>query len=167
VVLVSSYCCSAYRVSGPFRSLGTFYSSSFGGPVFHPIDDWKHPLLCLPYTGIASYETVTSGSLQQNLAGICNTVWVWWLIMACIPGWGSLWIVYPFILASNIVSITPFMDILLSILRRNEVSTHWSSFFLMLLCFTNCILGSLRFWANIHLSLSTYLVTSFVTGLPH
>jgi putative effector of murein hydrolase LrgA (UPF0299 family) len=53
--------------------------------VFYPIDDCEHPLLYLPGTGIASYETAISGSLQQNLAGICNSVWVWWLIM----GWIS------------------------------------------------------------------------------
>jgi hypothetical protein len=54
-VLVSSYCCSTYRVADPFSSLGTFSSSSFRGPVFHPIDDCEHPLLYLPGTGIASY----------------------------------------------------------------------------------------------------------------
>jgi hypothetical protein len=75
-VLVSSYCCSTYRVAGPFSSLGTFSSSSIGGPVFHPIDDCEHPLLYLPGTGIASQETAISGSCQQDLAGICNSVWV-------------------------------------------------------------------------------------------
>ena len=166
-VLVSSYCCSTYRVADPFSSLGTFSSSSIGGPVFHPIDDCEHPLLYLPGTGIASQETAISGSFQQNLAGICNSVWVWWLIMGWIPGWGSLWIVHPFVLAPNFVSVTPFMGILFPILRRNEVSTHWSSLFLIFLCFANCILGILSFWANIHLSVSAYQVTSFVIGLPH
>jgi hypothetical protein len=63
-VLVSSYCWSSYRVADPFSSLGTFSSSSIGGPVFHPIDDCEHPLLYLPGTGIASHETAISGSLQ-------------------------------------------------------------------------------------------------------
>ena len=166
-VLVSSYCCSTYRVADPFSSLGTFSSSSIGGPVFHPIDDCEHPLLYLPGTGIASQETAISGSFQQNLAGICNSVWVWWLIMGWIPGWGSLWMVHPFVLAPNFVSVTPSMGILFPILRRNEVSTRWSSFFLIFLCFANCILGILSFWANIHLSVSAYQVTSFVIGLPH
>jgi hypothetical protein len=80
-VLVSSYCCPTYRVAEPFSSLGAFSSSSIGGPVFHPIADCEHPLLYLPGTGIASHETVISGSFQQNLAGICNSVWVWWLTM--------------------------------------------------------------------------------------
>jgi hypothetical protein len=31
-VLVSSYCCSIYRIADPFSSLGTFSSSSIGGP---------------------------------------------------------------------------------------------------------------------------------------
>jgi hypothetical protein len=68
-VLVSSYCCSSYRVADPFSSLGTFSNSFFRRPVFHPIDDCEHPLLCLPGTGIA-----ISGSCQQNLAGVCNSV---------------------------------------------------------------------------------------------
>jgi hypothetical protein len=67
----------------------------------------------------------------------------------------------------EIASVIPFMGILFPILRRNEVSTRWPSFFLIFLCFANCILGILRFWANIHLSVSAYLVTSFVIGLPY
>jgi hypothetical protein len=69
-VLVSSYCCSSYRVADPFNSLGTFSSSSIGGPVFHPIDDCEHPLLYLPGTGIVSHETARRGFFQQNLASI-------------------------------------------------------------------------------------------------
>jgi hypothetical protein len=76
--------------------LHAFSSFSIGGPVLHLIDDCEHPLLYLPDTGIASYETAITGSLQQNLSGICNSVWVWWLIMGWIPKWGSLWIVHPF-----------------------------------------------------------------------
>jgi hypothetical protein len=49
--------------------------------VFHLIDDCEHPLLYLPGTGKASQETDISGSFQQNLAGICNSVCIWWLIM--------------------------------------------------------------------------------------
>jgi hypothetical protein len=166
-ILVSSYCCSTYRVAGPFCSLGTFSSSSIGGPVFHPIADYEHPLLCLPGTAITSQETAISGSFQQNLAGVCNSVWVWWLIMGWTPGCSSLWMVHPFIAAPNFVSVTPSMGVLFPILRRGEVSTLWSSFFLTFMCFANCILGSLSFWANIHLSVSPYHVSSFVIGLPH
>jgi hypothetical protein len=69
---------------------GTFSSSSTGGPLSHPRDDCEHPLLYLQDPGIASQETAISGSCQQNLAGICNSVWVWWFFMRWIPWWGSL-----------------------------------------------------------------------------
>jgi hypothetical protein len=82
-VLVSSYWCSFYRVADPFSSLGTFSSSFIRGPMFHPIDDCEQPLLYLPGTGIASQERAILGSCQQNLSGICNSVWDWWLYM----GW--------------------------------------------------------------------------------
>jgi hypothetical protein len=75
-----------HRVTDPFSSLGTFSSFSIGGPVFHVIDDCEHPFLYLPGTGIASQETAISGSHQQNLAGICNSFCVWWLIMVWILG---------------------------------------------------------------------------------
>ena len=84
-MLVSSYGCSSYGAANPFSSLGTFSSSFIGDPVFHPIDDCEHPLLHLPGTSIASYETAISGSLQQNCAGMCNSVWLWWLFM----GWNT------------------------------------------------------------------------------
>jgi hypothetical protein len=90
---VSSHYCSSYRIANTFSSLGTFSSSFIGGPVFHPIDDSKHTLLYLPDTGIASQDIVLSGSSQQNIADICNSVWVWWLFVGWIPGWGSLWMV--------------------------------------------------------------------------
>jgi hypothetical protein len=97
--------------------------------VFHPIDDCENPLLYLPGTGIVSHETAILGSFQQNLAGICNSVCVWWLIMGWTPEWGSLWMVDPFVLVPTFVSVTPSMGILFPILGRNEVSTRWSSFF--------------------------------------
>jgi hypothetical protein len=58
------------------------------------------------------------------------------------------------------------MGILFPILRRNKVSTCWSSFLLGFMCFANCILGSLSFGAKICLSVSTCHVSSFVIGLP-
>ena len=147
-VLVSSYCSSTYRVADPFSSSSAFSSFSIGGLVFHPIDDCEHPLLYLLGTGIGSHVTAISGSFQRNFAGMCNSVLVWWLIMGWIPRWGSLWMVHSFVLAPNFVSVTPSMGIFFRILRRNEVSTLWSSFVLILLCFANCILGILSFWAN-------------------
>jgi hypothetical protein len=87
-VLVSSYCCSTYRVADPFNSLGTFSSSSIGGLMIHPIADCEHPLLTLLDPSIVSQETTISGSFQQNLASVCNGVSVWRLIMGWIPGVG-------------------------------------------------------------------------------
>jgi hypothetical protein len=60
-------------VADTLQLLG-YFNSFIGGPVFHPIDDCENPLLYLPGTGIASQETAISGSCQQNLAGICNSV---------------------------------------------------------------------------------------------
>jgi hypothetical protein len=45
-------------------------------PSLGALYDCEHPLLYLPGTGIASQEIGISGSCQQNLAGICNSVWV-------------------------------------------------------------------------------------------
>ena len=75
--------------------------------------------------------------------------------MGWIPKRGSLWMVIPSVFAQNVVFVTPSMGTLFLILRR-------SSFFLSFMCFENCILGILNFWANIHLSVSTYHVCSFV-----
>jgi hypothetical protein len=89
-VLVSSYCCSTYRIADHFSYLGTFSSSSIGGPVIHPIADCEHPILCLLGPDIVSQETAISGSFKQNLASVCNGVSVWKLIMGWISGYGSL-----------------------------------------------------------------------------
>jgi hypothetical protein len=150
-VLVSSYCCSSYRVADPISSLGMFPSSSIVGPVFYPIGDCEHPLLYFQETGVASQETAISGFCQQNLTGICNSVCVWWWYMGWIPRWGSLCIVLPSLSAPKFVSLTPFTGILFPILRRNEVSTLWPCFFVSFMCFANCILDILSFWANISL----------------
>jgi hypothetical protein len=53
-VLVSSYCCSTYRVAVPFSSLGNISCSCIGGRVTHPIADCDHPLLYLLGPGIVS-----------------------------------------------------------------------------------------------------------------
>ena len=164
-LLVSSYHCTSYSVADPFSSLGTFSSSFIRGPVFHSIDEREHPLLYLPGTSIASQEIAISVSCQQNLVSIYNSVWVWWLFMGWIPRWVSLWMV----LLLSQLQIVPLQLLpwvfCSSILRRRQVSTFWSSF-LSFMCFVNCILGSLSFWATIHLSVNAYHVCSFVFGLP-
>ena len=97
-------------------------------------------LLCLLGSGIVSQETAISGSFQQNLASVCNGVSVWKLIMGWIPGYGSLYMVHPFVSAPNFVSVTPSMGVLFPLLRRAIVSTLQSSFFLSFMCLANCIL---------------------------
>jgi hypothetical protein len=160
-VLVSSYCCPSYRAAETFRSLGTFSTSFNRSPVLYTKDDCKHPLLYLPGTGIATQETAISGSCQQNLSGICNSVCAWWLYIGWISRWGSLCMVHPSLSAPNFISVTPSMGILFPNLKRNEVSILSSSFFLIFMCFANYILGILSFWANIHLSVYSYHVSSF------
>jgi hypothetical protein len=64
--------------------------------------------------------------------------------------------VLPSISAPIFVSVTPSMGILFLILKRNKVFTLSSSFFLSFMCFENCILDTLSFCANIHLSVSAY-----------
>jgi hypothetical protein len=165
-VLVGSYCCSSYGAANPFGSFSPFTSSFIGDPVLCPMDGCEHPVLYLSVTRRASQETAASGSCQQAIVGIHNSVWVWWLYMGCIPRWGSLWMVIPSVSASHIVSVISSMGILFPLLRRIEICTFWSSFFLSFMCSANCILGILSFWANIHLSVSAYHVCSLVIGLP-
>ena len=149
--------------------MGSFSSSSIGSPVIHPLADCEHPLLCLPGPGIVSQETAISGSVQQNLASVCNGVSVWKMIMGWIPGYGSLYMVHPYISAPNFVSVTPSMGVLFPNLWRGIVSTLQSSFFLSFMCLANYILylGYPRFGANIHISVNTYCVSFFVNVLPH
>jgi hypothetical protein len=77
--------------------------------VIHPIADCEHPLMCLLGPGLGSQETAISGSFQQNLASVCNGVIIWRLIMGWIPGYGSLYMVHPFVSSPNFVSVTPSM----------------------------------------------------------
>ena len=76
-VLVSSYCCSTYRVADPFSSLGIFSSSSTGGRVIHPLADCEHPLMCFLGPSVVSKETAISGYFQQTLASVCNGIIIW------------------------------------------------------------------------------------------
>jgi hypothetical protein len=62
-VLVSSYCCSSYRVADPFSSLGSFSSSSIGGPLFQKT---MMVFLCSPgchLTGSTLLSSLSSGKI--------------------------------------------------------------------------------------------------------
>jgi hypothetical protein len=61
----------------PFSSLGPFSSSPIGDPVISPMDDYEYQHLHLSGTGRASQKTAISGSFQQALVGVHNSVWVW------------------------------------------------------------------------------------------
>ena len=147
----------------------TLSSSLIRGPVFHPIDDYEHPLLYLPGTGIDSQETAISGSFQHNLACICNSVCIWWLIMGWIPHVRQSLDGPSFRLSSKLWLCNSLHRSFVPNSKKGEVSTLWSSFFLSFMCLANYILylGYPRFGANIHLSVSTYCVSSFVIGLPY
>ncbi len=56
--------------------------------------------------------------------------------------------VIPSVSALNFVSVTPSMGILFPLLRRIEVSTLWSSFFLSFMCFENYILSILNLFSD-------------------
>jgi hypothetical protein len=105
--------------------------------VIDQIADCEHPLMCFLGQGVVSLETAISGFYQQNLASVCNGVSVWRLIMGWISGYGSHYMVHPFVSAPNFVSVTPSMDVLFPILRRGKESTLGSSF-LSFMGFANC-----------------------------
>ena len=133
--------------------------------MLSPVVGWEYPPLYLSGSGRASQETPISGSCQQAL-GICNSVWVWCLYMEWIPMGDSLWVAFPSVSAPHFVSLFPPVSILFPLLKMTEASTLWS-FFFSFMWSVNCISGISSFWANIHLSVSSYHVCSFVTGLPH
>jgi hypothetical protein len=130
-----------------------YFSGSFiGDLVLCPMDDCEHPLLYLLGTGRVSQETAKSGSCQQALVGIFLVTGFGSCLWGGSPSEAvSGWSVVPSVSTLNFVSITPAMSVLFLILRRKEVATLWSSFFLSFMCFANYILGILSFWANIPL----------------
>ena len=131
------------------------------------MDDFEHLPLYLSGSGRTSQEIAISGSCQQILLGICNSLWHCWLHKGCIPMWGSLWMAFPSVSAPHLVPYMFYHECLFPLLRRIEVSKLLSSFFFSFMWSMNCIWDILSFWANIHLSVSTYHVCSFVTELPH
>ena len=73
-VLVGSYCSFSYGAASSFSSFSPFSNSSIGDPVLSPMVGCEHPPLYLLGTGRASQETPISGSCQQALLGIHNSV---------------------------------------------------------------------------------------------
>jgi hypothetical protein len=106
----------------PLHLLSPFSSSSIGDPVLSPTIGFENLSLYLSDTGRASQETAVSGSCQQALVGIHNSVWVWCLYMGRIPRWVSLGMAFPSVSAPHFVSIFPPVSILFPLLRT-EAST--------------------------------------------
>jgi hypothetical protein len=61
-------------VPDPFSSLGTFSSSSIGGPVFHPIADSEYPLLYLSGTCTASQETPNADTIKARAGKVIGPI---------------------------------------------------------------------------------------------
>jgi hypothetical protein len=68
---------------------------SIGVSRFSPMVDCKYLHLCWTGAGRTSQGTAMSGSCQQVLLGISNSVRVWCLQMGWIPRWNSLWMAFP------------------------------------------------------------------------
>jgi hypothetical protein len=64
-------------VKNLFSSFSTFSNSSIGDPVLSPMVGYKHLPLYFSGSGRASQETALSGSCQEGLLDICNSVWIW------------------------------------------------------------------------------------------
>jgi hypothetical protein len=77
-------------VANHFSSFSPFSNSSIGDPTLSPMVGCEHPPLYLAGSGRASQETAITGSCQQALLRILNSVWVWCLNMGWIPRWDNV-----------------------------------------------------------------------------
>jgi len=113
-VLIGWYCCSY-----GFSCFSTFSNTSIGDPVLSLTVSCKPPHLYQQGSGRGSQETAISGSCQQALLAIHNSIWVWWLHMGWIPMCGKLWMTFPSVSAPHFVPAFHLM----SLLRQTEAST--------------------------------------------
>jgi hypothetical protein len=98
-----------------------------------------------------------------------NSVYLWGLVMGWIPEWGTL-DSPSFHLNSKLCLYNSFQGCFVPKSKKGW-SVHTLVFFFpwvsCVLQIVSYILGILSFWANIHLSVIAYHVSSFVIGLPH
>ena len=116
-------------VENPLSSFSPFSNSYIKDLMLTPMVGCKHLPLYLSGSGRSSQETDITGSCQQALLGIHNSVWVCCLYMEWIPRWDSLWMPFPSASALHFVSIFAPMSILFHFLRT-EAPTLWSFFLL-------------------------------------
>jgi hypothetical protein len=90
-----------------FLFFSPFSNSSIGVTVLSAMVGCEHLPLYLSGSSKAFQEPAITGSYQQVLLGICNSVWVWCLYMGWIPKWGSLWMAFPSVFAPNFVPVFP------------------------------------------------------------
>ena len=151
-------------VCKPFSSLRPFSSSSIGNPVSNI------NLRASTSVFIRYWQSLSGDSYIRRLSA--STCWHQQYCLGLVTVYGMYTQVgqsldgLSFSLCSKIYGSLP-LGILFPLLRKNKISTFWSSFFLSFMWSMNCTLGIPSFWANIHLSVSVYYVCSFMIGLPH
>ena len=87
--------------------LSPSHNSSIWVPVLSLMVGCEHPHLYWSGSGKASQETPVSGSCQQELFGINNSVWVWWMHVGWIPRWDSLCTAFPSVSVPLFVPVVP------------------------------------------------------------
>ena len=135
--------------------------------MLSPMVGCELPPLYLSGSGRTSQETNYQAPVRKHFRASAIASRFGDCIWDGSPRWGSLWVAFPSVSALHFVSIFPPVSVLFSLLRRTEMSKLWFSFFLSFIWSVSRILGVLNFWANIHLSVSTYHVCSSMAGLPH
>ena len=155
-VLVISYCCSSYGASAPWvlslvPPLGTLCLVQW-------LAESIHLCICQALAEPIRRQTYQAPVSMHFLASTIVS-----RFGDCIWDGSPGWTVY----APHFVSVFLPVRILFPLLRSTEASTFWSSFFLGFVWSLNRILGIPNFWANIHLSVSTYCVCFYVTESPH
>ena len=94
-------------VANPFSSFSPFSNSSIEDLVLSPMVACEHLPLYLPGSGRATQETAISGSCQQAILGICNSVWVWCLHAGWIPQVGQSLMAFPSVSVWFFASVFP------------------------------------------------------------
>jgi hypothetical protein len=90
-----------------FSSFTPSSNSSIGIPMFSLTFGCEYLRLYYSGADIASQGTAVSGSCQQALLAISNSVWVSFLRMGWIPRWCDLWMAFPSVSVPSFVCVFP------------------------------------------------------------